>query len=579
MSRLSSAIRWLAIAGTVCTAAALAYPSAKFKSTSPVVSAREPDQRCFAANADIAGIGVRVSTYTQSFLLFFTTLLCVADGLLDSRERKALEKSYTHLLITACALLISAFVQAATSQLSIYHAFLVLYWSWMLTANALILSVLPTIDGQIEDEWQKWMWSSLPSRVGQIPAMLLVSFHLSLMGAFGVYVWWDPARLQGPPAPNIRGDASGCLHDIFARIFFARFRASNKGLRIVSLVSYSFIALPFFNVFVLTALAVFIVNFINFWIVASYTFGRLYRITWIVQTIMNLVIAINTELTISENTHLLDGTESTWGFGQILAVVLILSPVFEAFAVVKDKLHGRCKGTVEHWFQRILRKSEDPWEEIHADVRQRINNVIAKVPAAHEARCAVIKALASATGFLDAADTTIRRSQAVAAAAAGAAGAAAEQQEKQERRSRRRADFAGRINRASRVGDDPERGSFPVVGTSLENPRASVLGGPRLDIVPRRQSVLESDQGRSRRRFSRPRRTVRVSYVFCTITFTRYLYYYISRVFDHNAVSFRFARCVVSSALNVCLPAKKSGSPGQTCFWIYIGCLCINMPV
>ena len=421
MSRPSSAVRWLAIAGIAHTAAALAYPPAKL--TSPILSAREPDQRCFAANPDIAGIGVRVSTYAQSFLLFFTTFLCVRDGLLDSRERKALEKSHTNLLITACALLISAFVQAATSQLSIYHALLVLDWSWMLTANALILSVLPTIDGQIEKKWQKWLLSSLPSRVGQMPAMLLVSLHLSLMGAFGVYVWLNPARLRGPKLMNGSSpvDVIRCLRDTRPYVFFADIQASSKQLRIASIVSYSLIAFPFVNVVVLTVFAVLIVNSINALIPMSYTFGRLYRFTWIVQTIMNILIMANTELTISKNKHLIEGNESTLGFGQILAVVLILSPIFEAFAVFKDKLRRRYKGRVEHWFQRILRKSEYPWEKIHANKRKAIEKIVTKLqgsPTADEAQCAVMKALASATGFLDAANTTILRSQAVAAAAA-----------------------------------------------------------------------------------------------------------------------------------------------------------------
>jgi hypothetical protein len=57
-------------------------------------------------------------------------------------------------------------VQAVASQLSIFHALIVLDWSWMLTINALILSILPTLDHQIEIEWAKWFLSFLPARIG-----------------------------------------------------------------------------------------------------------------------------------------------------------------------------------------------------------------------------------------------------------------------------------------------------------------------------------------------------------------------------------------------------------------------------
>jgi len=176
MSPGSSVVQQLTIAVIACTTVAIASPLSR---SSIAVATAESDQPCFESNPDIAGIGVRVSTYSQSFLLFFTTLLCIYGGHLDSRERKALEKSYTNLLITACALLISAYIEAASGQLSIYHALLVLDWSWMLTLNALLLSILPTIDGQIETTWSAWMKSALPSRTSQIPAMTFVSIHMS----------------------------------------------------------------------------------------------------------------------------------------------------------------------------------------------------------------------------------------------------------------------------------------------------------------------------------------------------------------------------------------------------------------
>ena len=219
MSRLLSA-RTLTIAGIVATTAALAHPFSKIVPmiTSSVLQSRG---QCFASNADITGIGVRVSTYAQSFLLLFTTFLCLVDGHLDLRERKVLDKSYTNLLITACALLISAFVQATKSQLSIHHALVVLTWSWMLTVNALIISVLPMIDGEFEKSWWKRIRPLRPSRRSQLLPMFFVVLHLSLLGAFGVYVWWNPTRLQGPNLTNGPSpDPVGCLRDTIPYVLF-----------------------------------------------------------------------------------------------------------------------------------------------------------------------------------------------------------------------------------------------------------------------------------------------------------------------------------------------------------------------
>ena len=413
MYRLSSVVQPLAIAAIVCTTVTIASPFSR--PSSALAPTADSDQlACFSSNPDIAGIGVRVSTYAQSFLLFFTTLLCIAGGHLDSRERKALEKSYTNLLITACALLISAFIEAVAHQLSIYHALLVLDWSWMLTANALLLSILPTIDSQINKEWSKRLQSALPSRIGQIPAMTFVSLHMSLMGAFGVYVWWKPGNLRGPTT-EASLDSALCLQNTLTYIFFRRFRVSSPKLRIVSIVCYFFVALPFVNVLLLTAAAVVVVNVANALICKPYTFGRLYRVTWIVQTSMNVIIAVNTELSIIKNSNLIITEESTWGFGQILAVVLIFSPLLEALSVVKDKLQGSSRGRVTYQFQRFLRKSEEQWGSVYSRETKVINDLVTKLKSldkkieSHALR-AIIGALESAGEFFEAANTILESS-------------------------------------------------------------------------------------------------------------------------------------------------------------------------
>ena len=181
-----------------------------------------------------------------------------------------------------------------------------------------------------------------------------------------------------------------------------------------SLAFYFIIAMPIVNVAALTIMTVVTVEFINILICKRFDFGRLHRITCIVQPAMNIVIAVNTELTIRKNGHLLEGVEESWGFGQILAVILILSPVIESLSVVKEKIQGKYKGKAGYWLQQSLVKSEESWHDIHCRVTWRIDQIINNhdpvLHPNHLAHAATINALKSARGFLDMANAAVVRS-------------------------------------------------------------------------------------------------------------------------------------------------------------------------
>src|SRR5262245_2932179 len=91
--------------------------------------------QCITPNPDIAGVGVRVSIYVQAFLSFVPAVLSGMDGKITLSEYKVLNTTYTTLLLTACALLVSTFVQAATLGLSVYHTLIVLQLSWINTLS------------------------------------------------------------------------------------------------------------------------------------------------------------------------------------------------------------------------------------------------------------------------------------------------------------------------------------------------------------------------------------------------------------------------------------------------------------
>ncbi|KAJ3501951.1 hypothetical protein NLJ89_g9106 [Agrocybe chaxingu] len=96
------------------------------------------------ANPDISGIGVRTAIYTQAILI------------------------YLGILLSGCALLFSAIIQAKTFGLSAYHGTVVLYLSWINNTSALTFFMF-VVGDQItfwQDERQQW--KSGKKRVGII---------------------------------------------------------------------------------------------------------------------------------------------------------------------------------------------------------------------------------------------------------------------------------------------------------------------------------------------------------------------------------------------------------------------------
>ncbi len=73
------------------------------------------DEGCIIANPDIAGIGVRLAIYGQNFIAPIFSLLAFWDRKVDWKELSLVEAQSKSILLTACALLLSAVVQAARS--------------------------------------------------------------------------------------------------------------------------------------------------------------------------------------------------------------------------------------------------------------------------------------------------------------------------------------------------------------------------------------------------------------------------------------------------------------------------------
>ena len=84
--------------------------------------------------------------------------------------------------------------------------------------------------------------------------------------------------------------------------------------------------------------------------------------------LMNGHCIANTELTVRRNRHSVNGNESKWGLGQILALLPVVGPMLARSPIwqlsVLGKIRNRAsvqwKGRVEYTFWRLLRRSEEP---------------------------------------------------------------------------------------------------------------------------------------------------------------------------------------------------------------------------
>ena len=375
-----------------------AFPDARAPSPRPVARALA----CFQPNADLVGIGVRVATYLQSILFLTTTTYFVADGLVVSRERKTLGKICTNLLIVGYALVIAAL--AHKSQLGLYNALIILDLSWMLAANAILVCVLPTLDGQIESKWHDWLKSFWPSRLRQMVAMFFVSAHLCLTGAFGLYVWSTPfhTRLTA---------SSECARETITYILFTPISVTNTRIRTASLVLSILAAIPIVNVALLTAAAVAVVNVVNAFICRPYTFRQLYSVTMLVLALVNVLFIANTEMTVRRNRHLLDGDTSGWSLGQILILALAVSPILElgaaSFGKIGDSVWGRWKARAGYILRQVLlRKNEETFSSSSQRIQQEIAEIVSTLQpynTAGESECLLL-ALRTADALVDAAN-------------------------------------------------------------------------------------------------------------------------------------------------------------------------------
>lgn len=292
---------------------------------------------CILPNPDIAGIGVRVAIYVQSFMAPVLAIDALLDGKVEEKELDLLERMSMSVLLTACALLASAFVQASTVGMSPYHALIILNLSWMNNTNTYVYAILfchnglapPTIDDTASTADDDDVLT-LPAPRKAAP-LVIGSLHLSVVSAFGLWFWATVdtfgAAAQGIPPPPTFYNILG--HDI---------PTTSKALRGVSLWLYAERAIPIFGlIFNLAFFCLFTSLFgaisASCFVVPAYVW-----IFWLVG--LNIIMVIDTEIMIKRMAVYVQPGESEWTFGQTLALFLLALPLREVIVSRRERAIG-----------------------------------------------------------------------------------------------------------------------------------------------------------------------------------------------------------------------------------------------
>ncbi|KAF5359673.1 hypothetical protein D9756_003347 [Leucocoprinus leucothites] len=285
---------------------------------------------CIQANPDIAGIGVRVAIYAQNFIALILAIVALGDRYVSWKELLLIGSQSMTILLTACALLLSALIQALTFGMSTYHTLIVLNLAWMNNTNTLLYAVLFRYQGLVQIPGFKLSFApqtfkSLPRRKA-IPLLTLGALHLSFVAALGFWFWLKVdtfgANSQCTPRPPL-----------FLVILSHRISIDSRALRIISLAIYGVCAIPGINLMIVGG-AVYGPSALCSWLLEkllpipkNVAFFLPGYVTLAVLIGINVVIAIDTETMVHQTKQFVQPGESQWTFGQTLAILMLVLPL------------------------------------------------------------------------------------------------------------------------------------------------------------------------------------------------------------------------------------------------------------
>ncbi|KAG6828217.1 hypothetical protein H0H87_002675, partial [Tephrocybe sp. NHM501043] len=273
---------------------------------------------CFGANPDVSGIGIRTTIYAQNLLSFAPALLTLKDGKVTPTELDALETQSTTILITAFAILVSTIIQASTSTtssgISNYHTSIVLDLSWMNNTNLFIYLLLYTYcrvnlnNTELSEEAKEHL---------QLPTRRLARW---------IYKVRKLVYGSGAALLDLAVSSQQCSLSASVVVIGRAVPLGSAGLRTWSILIYSTLLIPFFNL--LIPVVLFAVPLFLFQHSRHMELCRI-MIGLGILVIIDVILLFDTEWGIRHNmkNNVLGQDDGGWIFGQTLALLLLLVPL------------------------------------------------------------------------------------------------------------------------------------------------------------------------------------------------------------------------------------------------------------
>ncbi|KAJ7050104.1 hypothetical protein C8F01DRAFT_1237969 [Mycena amicta] len=354
---------------------------------------------CIPPNPDISGIGVRTAIYAQNLLCFLPVIVHLSDGTISADELDGIKDQSIGMLAIAFAILISTIIQAKSSgnnpTITNYHAAIVLDLSWINNTSTWIWFLLfvhhrtQRQDLPASASWKEWYKilreplvklfkressvnrlrmrrvprTVMPfrARVSNVALRLwdfyskesvltLGSLHLTVMATIGLWLWSDPKHfgtsVECDPALTIIGQGVPL---------------SSRPLRIGSLIMYTLVLFPGLNL--LPPFIFFLALHIGYNKLRR-TLNSLFtsdkgqtmphelkvpaRTDLLVASLVflvafNVIFIFDIERTLQRNKGNQLAEDDEWGFGQVLALLLLVVPLKDAygsFQTIWEKLQG-----------------------------------------------------------------------------------------------------------------------------------------------------------------------------------------------------------------------------------------------
>ncbi|KAJ7239347.1 ankyrin repeat-containing domain protein [Mycena rebaudengoi] len=171
------------------------------------------------------------------------------------------------------------------------------------------------------------------------------------MAAIGIWLWLDPGNFGTP-------SSSSCVPTL--TVVGSSVPFYSPVLRIFSLAMYFLILIPGFNL--LPPILFFLLLHIayNGCIRQNRTIGRsaadVYTaflvIGLVLLVVINIIFLVDIELTLSRNKHLQSGEDDLWVFGQVLALLLLVMPLRDAWNALRD-IRTTLRGVQQQYYQAL----------------------------------------------------------------------------------------------------------------------------------------------------------------------------------------------------------------------------------